>query len=108
MLCDLLDCEGWDTTYLGAAVPLDRLRATVLREKPHVVALSAAIATHLPRLEAMVATVRQVAGPSPPLVIVGGRPFLRDPELARRIGADLTADDAVQAVEILTQRFSGS
>jgi methanogenic corrinoid protein MtbC1 len=106
MLCDLLECEGWSTTYLGATVPLDALAAMVRQRRPDVVALSATLPPHLPRLRAMVRAVRE-AGAPPPLVLVGGRPFLADPTLAARLGADLTATDAATAVRLLRQRVAG-
>jgi methanogenic corrinoid protein MtbC1 len=35
---------------------------------------------------------------------VGGRAFLADPSLAQRIGADVTASDAAEAVASLNDR----
>jgi methanogenic corrinoid protein MtbC1 len=114
MLCDLLECEGWRTTYLGATVPVGALAAMVRRRRPDVVALSATLPPHLPRLRAMVQAVREAAGAAAPadagvapLVLVGGRPFLADPALAARLGADLTASDAATAVRLLRERVGG-
>jgi len=109
MLCDLLECEGWNTTYLGATVPIDALVAMVRARRPDVVALSASLAPHLPRLRAMIDGVRDAMGAGGgdrPLILVGGRPFLDDPGLATRLGADLTARDAASAVELLRHRVS--
>jgi len=106
MLCDLLDLEGWHTTYLGATVPSESLVAMVRRLRPDVVALSAALTPHLPRLRTMIAAIRDALGDARPLIIVGGRPFLDDPSLARRLGADLTAQNAVDAVRLLGERVS--
>lgn len=106
MLCDLLECEGWNTTYLGATVPVDSLAAMVVARRPDVVALSVALPPHLPRLREMIRVVRETTRDAPPLIIVGGRPFLEAPELATRIGADLTAPDAATAVELLRKRFA--
>ncbi len=105
MICDLLELRGWDTTYLGASVPLESLVSMTQRKRPDVVALSATITPHLPRLRAMIEGIRD-AMPEAPLILVGGRPFTDDPTLATRLGADLTAEDAVQAVELLQQKFS--
>lgn len=104
MICDLLDLQGWDTTFLGATVPVESLVTMVQRKRPDVVALSVAIAPHLPRLRLMIEQIRSLI-PDPPLILVGGRPFLEDHTLATRLGADLTADDAVQAVVLLQQKF---
>jgi len=107
MICDLLELRGWDTTYLGATVPVESLVVMVDRKKPDVVALSVAIAPHLPRLRMMIEQIRSLIR-NPPLILVGGRPFLEDPTLATRLGADLTAEDAVQAVELLQQKFGAA
>ena len=106
MLCDLLDLEGWHTTYLGSTVPVESLAAMVRRLRPNVVALSVALSPHLPRLRVMIAAIRATLGDEQPLIIVGGRPFLDDPTLAERLGADLTAQNAVDAVRLLGERVS--
>ena len=106
MLCDLLDLEGWHTTYLGATVPVESLVAMVQRRRPDVLALSVALSPHLPRLRAMIQAVNEALGDGRPLIIVGGRPFLDDPTLADRVGADLTATTAVDAVRMLGERVS--
>lgn len=103
MICDLLEIEGWDTVYLGAAVPADSLAFMVERKRPDAVALSATITPHVPRLRSMIDALRALD--EPPFIVVGGRPFHADPGLAERIGADLTADDAAEAVDRLTSRF---
>ena len=105
MICDLLELEGWDATYLGAAVPPDSLVAMVLRDRPDVLALSASIAPHLPQLRSLIAAVRAATGRAAPYVLVGGRPFLDDPTLGHRVGADATARDTAAAAALLRERF---
>jgi MerR family transcriptional regulator, light-induced transcriptional regulator len=107
MLCDLLELEGWETTYLGAMVPVESLVAMVRKRRPTAVALSIAMAPHLPRLRTMIQAIRETMGDAQPLIVVGGRPFLDDPELATRLGADFTAPDASAAVEMLRVRAEG-
>ena len=104
MISDLLDLRGWRTTYLGASVPVDSLVAMVYRRRPTAVALSVSIAPHLPRLREMIEQIRARVE-NPPLILVGGRPFLADPGLAERLGADLTAADAIEAVRLLDDRI---
>jgi len=106
MLCDLLDLEGWQTTYLGATVPVTSLVAMVQRRRPDAVAISAALSPHLLRVRAMVTAIREAMGDSCPLIIVGGRPFLENPSLATELGADATATNAADAVRVLGDRVS--
>jgi MerR family transcriptional regulator, light-induced transcriptional regulator len=105
MICDLLELEGWDTSYLGATVPLPSLVEMAVERRPDVVALSAALLPHVARLEQAVEALRERMADEAPLVMVGGRPFIDDPALAARIGADLTAADAAEAVARLQERF---
>lgn len=106
MICDLLELEGWDTHYLGATVPTQSLVAMVEARRPDVVALSAALLPHVPRLREMIAAIRARLGDRAPLILAGGRPFVDEPALAKRIGADLTAANAADAVHLLHERFA--
>ena len=105
MVCDLLELEGWDVRFLGAAVPDDGLVAMVLEYRPHALALSASIAPHLPPLRATIARVRAACGEATPYIVVGGRPFLDDDALAQRVGADAMGRDAAEAASLLRERF---
>ncbi|HET7234739.1 MAG TPA: cobalamin-dependent protein [Longimicrobium sp.] len=106
MVCDILELEGWDTVFLGAAVPTPDLVRLICQRQPQVVALSASIAPNVARVEEAVHAIRQGCGGSQPMIVVGGRPFAADPELARRVGADITATDAAQAAERLKEHFA--
>jgi methanogenic corrinoid protein MtbC1 len=106
MVCDVLEQDGWDVSYLGASVPVGSLARLVGERHPDAVLLSASIAPHLPQLRTMIDEVRATNREAPPYVLVGGRPFLDDPDLARRIGADGTAADAREALDHLREHFA--
>jgi methanogenic corrinoid protein MtbC1 len=108
MLCDLLEIEGWETIYLGAAVPVESLTELVAARSPDAIALSATIAPHIPRIRAAISAIRASSLAHQPVIAVGGRAFLTDPTLARKVGADLTASDARDAVRILNERVRGA
>jgi methanogenic corrinoid protein MtbC1 len=105
MLCDFLDLEGWTTTFLGASVPTSGLARMVCEKKPDVLAMSASLPPHLPQLRSTIQAVREACGDKPPIILVGGRVFHQTPELAYAIGADITAQDAREAVTRLKERF---
>ena len=105
MICDFMDLEGWETIFLGPSVPMESLQRMVQDRQPDVVALSASILPHLPQVRATIAGLRAAAGAKQPLFLVGGRPFLADPQLVDKVGADLTAKDAAEAVALLKARF---
>ncbi|HEX2077641.1 MAG TPA: B12-binding domain-containing protein [Longimicrobium sp.] len=106
MICDLLEMEGWDTVFLGASVPVDDLVAMVVARRPAAVALSAAITPHLARVREAVGAIRRAVPGDGPVIMVGGRAFADDPALGDRLGADLTARDAVEAATRLKERFA--
>lgn len=105
MLCDFLDIEGWDTIFLGSAVPRDDLVEMIHHRRPRVVALSTTLEPHIPALRETIAAIRADGRSDRPLILAGGRPFLDRPELAREVGADFTARDAAEAVALLTERY---
>jgi len=105
MVCDLLELAGWDTTYLGATVPVPSLIRMIETRRPDALALSVSLGPHVPRLKWTIAAIRERLGDSAPLVIAGGRPFLENPALADTVGADLVALDAAEAVDRLEERF---
>lgn len=106
MICDVLEMEGWDTVFLGASVPVEDLVRMVQARRPQVVALSASISPHVARVRDAIQAIRDAHPEQPPLIAVGGRAFIDDPALATRLGADLTAKDAVEAAERLKERFA--
>ena len=106
MICDVLEMEGWDTVFLGASVPVEDLVRMVLDRRPQVVALSASIAPHVARVREAVTAIRVAVPRDGPMIVVGGRAFTDNPGLAGRLGADLTARDALEATEVLKERFA--
>lgn len=106
MICDLLELDGWDTVFLGASVPVEDLVEMVKERRPEVVALSASITPHLARVREAVQAIRAAMPEDAPVIAIGGRAFAGDAALAERMGADLTATDAVEVAERLKERFA--
>ncbi|WP_420125600.1 cobalamin B12-binding domain-containing protein [Longimicrobium sp.] len=106
MICDLLELDGWDTVFLGASVPVEDLVRMVVERRPEVVALSASITPHLARVREAVQAIREAMPEGAPVIAIGGRAFAGDEALAERMGADLTAKDAVEVAERLKERFA--
>lgn len=106
MVCDLLELDGWDTVFLGASVPVEDLVEMVKERRPEVVALSASITPHLARVREAVEAIREAMPEGAPVIAIGGRAFAGDATLAERMGADLTAKDAVEVAERLKERFA--
>jgi len=93
---------GWDASMLPspAAEELPRL---VQQERVTLVGLSMSQAANAPVLKALIARIR-LSSSNPALrVVVGGVAFFEQPGLAEEVGADGTAIDAAQAVNLAQQ-----
>lgn len=106
MVADLVESAGWDSLYLGATVPADDLVRLVGERAPDVLMLSASIAPHVPELRTTIQAVRATTADRAPYILVGGRPFIDDADMAHRIGADASVRDAAEAVDLLQERFA--
>ena len=96
MVCDVFEFEGWDTYFLGAITPTGSLVKVIRDRKPDLVCISATMAFGLPGIRTLIRELRATSD-TPPRVMVGGLPFLINPDLATVVGADATAPDARQA-----------
>ena len=103
MVCDFFEFAGWDTYFLGAVTPAQSLVKTVTSRNPDLVCISATMSFGLPKIRDLIQELRIGSSPNPPRIMVGGLPFLINPQLFRTVGADATAADARQAVHVATQ-----
>jgi len=103
MVADLLELNGWDTSYLGASTPPEALAPMAGEQDAQVAALSITMTYHLPQLREAIAAIRAEPRCSRARVLVGGRPFLLEPELWREVGADAFARDGREAVVIANE-----
>jgi methanogenic corrinoid protein MtbC1 len=99
MVTDFFEMEGWDTFYLGANTPTSDLVRTLEERRADVLAVSATMPFHVRAVADLIAAVRSSVGDRVK-VLVGGYPFNVDPGLWRRVGADASARDAQEAVEL--------
>ena len=91
MVADLFENDGWDTIYLGAAVPVDALLDAVRENKPDLVALSVTMPQHLMACRELAEAVRREF---PAMKIaVGGKAFESTHELWAQWPIDLYVPD---------------
>jgi methanogenic corrinoid protein MtbC1 len=93
--------EGWDTTFVGANVPISSAVRMVRARRAEVLAISASISYHIGAVEKLIATLRASAEFDRVKILVGGAAFETE-GLWKKIGADAyarTPDEAVAAVE---------
>ena len=100
IVADLLKRDGWRTFYLGAGVPAADVVAMLVDQRADVLAVSTTMAGHVPAVRRLVEAVREEPRCAGVKVVVGGRPFMVAPRLAKAVGADGLATDATEAVGI--------
>ena len=92
MVADLFENDGWDSIYLGAAVPEDAMLDAVRENKPDLVALSVTMPQHLLTCQNLARAIRKEF---PGIKIaVGGKAFESTHEIWRQWPVDIYTKDA--------------
>jgi MerR family transcriptional regulator, light-induced transcriptional regulator len=97
MLSDLFEYRGWDSVYLGAAVPKDAILHAISENQPDLVALSVTMPQHLSLCHEIVQAVRERYGDI--MMAVGGRAFQMTDQLWKKWNVDISTENAAQLVE---------
>jgi MerR family transcriptional regulator, light-induced transcriptional regulator len=106
MVSDFFEMEGWDTFYLGANTPKPDLLRTLEQRRADVLAVSATMTFHVRAVADLIEAVHAEHGDRVK-VLVGGYPFNIAPDLWRRVGADGSAADALEAVALAGRLVAG-
>ncbi|MCG8590996.1 MAG: cobalamin-dependent protein [Proteobacteria bacterium] len=105
MVADAFRWSGWNAIFLGASVPARDLALAMEDFKADVLALSVSLGLYVRTTHELLNELRERLGRRI-CVVVGGRPFIRVPDLWQVVGADASAatpDAAVRAArEALT------
>ena len=99
-VADFFEMDGWDTCFLGANVPIEGVVKTALDRRPHLIALSATIISHVDGIAELIERLRSHESLREIPILVGGYPFKLDPTLWRSLGADGSATRADEAVAL--------
>ena len=92
MVADLFENDGWDSVFLGAAVPEDAMLDAVRENKPDLIALSVTMPQHLMACHRLIEAIRKEF-PSA-RIAVGGKAFQSTNEIWRSWQVDLYSTDA--------------
>ena len=103
MAGDFPEADGWTTVFLGAVTPGPDLERFARESVPDAVCLSTTLTTHLEHAANVIAVLRTL--PRAPFILVGGRAYGDDPEVALAGGADGYGRDAAEASARLRTRF---
>lgn len=96
MVCDFFEMASWETCCLGAVSQTDAVLDVLERKQPDVLCVSVTMHHNLPLARTL---VQEASRRFPRLkILVGGFPFLLNPDLATDFGAHGWAPDAQEAV----------
>ena len=97
MVADVFESDGWDSLFLGAAVPEDALLASIRENYPDVVALSVTMPQHLLVCTDLVKAIRREF---PEVKIaVGGGAFKSTNQIWKQWPVDFYTEDARELLE---------
>ncbi len=94
ILCDLMEIKGWNSIYLGAAVPVDNIISALKKHKPDLVALSVTMPFYLEQCEEAVKKINASEELKDIKIAVGGRAFNMAPHLSDKWGVEVKASNA--------------
>lgn len=93
MLADVFENNGWDSIYLGAAVPEEYMLNAVRENRPDLVALSVTMPQHLIDCARLVKAIKKEFPEQK--IAVGGRAFASTNEIWKQWPADFYAENAL-------------
>jgi len=100
MVADFFEMDGWDTYYLGANAPAEAIVQAIGDRRADVLAVSATMTFHVARTADLIQAVRDAPAGRTARILVGGYPFNLSPQLWRQVGADASARNAQEAIEV--------
>jgi len=105
MVSDLFEYHGWDSLYLGAAVPKEAILLAIRSNAPDLVALSVTMPQHLPLCLEIVETIRSERADL--RIAVGGRAFQSTNELWKKWPVDVYTENARGLVDWAEKTIAG-
>ncbi len=97
MLSDLFEYNGWDSFYLGSAVPLNAILHAIEEYKPMVISLSVTMPQHLKQCFETIYAIREKYGDGIK-IMVGGRAFTLTDNVWEKWPVDFYSTSAQEAV----------
>jgi methanogenic corrinoid protein MtbC1 len=107
MVADFFEQDGWNVYYLGAAVPSKTFIAMVREMKADLIGLASQLIYRLPSITEFVNELDHSGLGGIP-IMVGGLPFVQQPELYKTLGVQFSGTDAAEAVRLANQSFQES
>ncbi len=106
MVADFFEMEGYDTYYLGANTPPDGITDIVVKQNAAILGISVTMLYNVGKASKIIETVKKSSEFKEVKIMVGGFPFMLNPNLYKNVGADISANDASQAVKLARNLIS--
>lgn len=97
IVADVFENNGWNSIYLGAAVPVDYMLKAVRENKPDLVALSVTMPQHLLDCADLVKAIKKQFPEQ--RIAVGGRAFASTDKIWEQWPADFYAENALDLLK---------
>ena len=98
-LADMYQLSGWRVIFVGSDIPMQDIPTMLTFFEADLLMLGATLATHIPRVEQAIRSIRERCE-RPVRVVVGGAAFDEAPDLWERIGSDGYAPTIDRALEL--------
>jgi methanogenic corrinoid protein MtbC1 len=98
MVTDYFEMDGWDTYYLGSNIPDHQVQESLKEYKADIFALSVTLPTHVSKAVNLIKKLRDNRDLIQLKIMVGGYPFITNPNLWQKVEADAFAKNADQAI----------
>ena len=105
MVADLFEYDGWDTVYLGAAVPQDAILESIRSEQPDLIALSVTMPQHLMTCQELVEVIRSEFPDAK--IAVGGNAFQGTHGIWKKWPIDIYTEDGRELLKRANSEISG-
>ncbi|NNJ11764.1 cobalamin-binding protein [Chloroflexales bacterium ZM16-3] len=100
MVSDFFELEGWEVFYLGANMPPPDVVRMLESKRADLLAISMTLGGHINDVRNLISAVRESPATKKVRVMVGGQPINRSPEISQSMGADFTASNAREAIDL--------
>ena len=102
MVADFFEQDGWTVHYLGASVPTKTFISMAREMDADLIGLASQLIFRLPAITEFMREIDNRGMGGIP-VMVGGMPFIQQPELYKSMGVQFSALDAGEAVRLANQ-----
>lgn len=103
MLSDFFEMDGWNTDFFGANTPRESVVSAFDEIKADVIAIGVTMHNHLEEADKLIRAIREPASRKNVPVLVGGYTFLAVDSMWQKLGADGTAGNAQEAMDLVAR-----